>query len=68
MGALGWLARRLIYPGILGGSALGVALLSERVSVVVAMGVVNVLARARPSWRWRRRCPTGGCGRGCTGT
>jgi sterol desaturase/sphingolipid hydroxylase (fatty acid hydroxylase superfamily) len=46
MGALGWLARRLIYPGILGGSALGVALLSERVSVVVARGVVNVLAGA----------------------
>ena len=46
MGAFVWLARRLVYPGILGGSALGVALLSERVAVVVAMGVVNVLAGA----------------------
>jgi sterol desaturase/sphingolipid hydroxylase (fatty acid hydroxylase superfamily) len=46
MGALGWVAKRLIYPGILGGSALGVALLSQRVPVVVAMGVVNVLAGA----------------------
>jgi sterol desaturase/sphingolipid hydroxylase (fatty acid hydroxylase superfamily) len=46
MGALVWVGKRLIYPGILGGSALGVALLSERVPVVVAMGVVNVLAGA----------------------
>jgi sterol desaturase/sphingolipid hydroxylase (fatty acid hydroxylase superfamily) len=41
---LRWLARRLIYPGILGGSAFAVAVLSERVGTVVAMGIVNVAA------------------------
>jgi ornithine lipid hydroxylase len=41
---LWWLARRLTYPGILGGSALAIAVLSTRMQTVVAMGVVNVAA------------------------